>query len=47
MNILAKTLDLKNTHFANVHGLMNKKNYSTSNDIMKLCLYSMKRRDFR
>jgi D-alanyl-D-alanine carboxypeptidase len=47
MNILAKILNLKNTKFANVHGLMNKKNYSCTNDIMTLCLFAMKKSNFK
>ena len=36
MNKTAKQLDLKNTTFANPHGLMNRFNVSSSHDICKL-----------
>lgn len=36
MNKVAGILKLKNTNFANSHGLMNDKAYSTSNDVAKL-----------
>lgn len=41
MNNIAKILNLTNTKFSNVHGLINKKNYSCSSDVMKICLYAM------
>lgn len=47
MNTLSKVLSLVNTRFANVHGLINKKNYSCSSDLTKLCIYAMQRHDFR
>jgi D-alanyl-D-alanine carboxypeptidase (penicillin-binding protein 5/6) len=47
MNAVAKALRLRNTRFANPHGLMNKKNYSCSDDLTKLCIYAMQREDFR
>lgn len=47
MNSLARCLGMDNTKFANVHGLMNKRNYSCSRDQVKLCLFAMKRSDFR
>lgn len=47
MNILAKALSMKNSRFANAHGLINKKNYSCSSDVTKLCVYAMQRLDFR
>ena len=36
MNKTAQRLDLKNTRFANPHGLINKFNVSSSHDICKL-----------
>lgn len=47
MNILSKALSMSNTRFANTHGLINKKNYSCSSDLIKLCVYAMQRNDFR
>ncbi len=47
MNCAAKALFMENTRFSNVHGLMNKRNYSTTRDLTKLCLYAMSREDFR
>jgi D-alanyl-D-alanine carboxypeptidase (penicillin-binding protein 5/6) len=47
MNILAQYLKLENTKFSNPHGLSDKQNKSTSNDLAYLCYYSMKNPDFR
>lgn len=38
MNKTARQLELKNTNFANPHGLANKFNVSSSEDIAKLAL---------
>lgn len=42
MNCLASHLKMKKTNFNNPHGLSDKKNKSTSNDIAELCYYAMK-----
>ena len=42
MNSFANHLKMKNTNFNNPHGLSDKKNKSTSNDIAELCYYGMK-----
>ena len=42
MNKAATTLNLKNTFFANTHGLMNEKAHSTASDICKLTCIAMK-----
>lgn len=47
MNNLACHLKMKNTHFDNSHGLSNKNNYSSANDMVELCHYSMKNPSFR
>lgn len=47
MNKLAKELDLKNTQFANPHGLANFMNKSTSLDQAKLTFYALQFEDFR
>lgn len=47
MNKLASCLNMKNTHFDNPHGLSNKNNYSTANDIVELCHYAMKNEKFK
>lgn len=47
MNKLAECLKMKNTHFDNPHGLSNKNNYSTANDMVELCHYAMKNNKFR
>lgn len=47
MNALAQYLKLENTKFSNPHGLPDKLNKSTSNDLASLCYYSMKNPEFR
>ena len=47
MNSLALHLKMKNTNFNNPHGLSDKKNKSTSNDVAELCYYAMKNEIFR
>ena len=42
MNDKARFLGLKDTHFANPHGLDSKENYSTASDLAKLGAYAMK-----
>ena len=46
MNAKAKQLGMKNTHYANPHGLPNTNNYSTASDIMRLVQYAMSNRTF-
>ncbi|MGN1133080.1 MAG: D-alanyl-D-alanine carboxypeptidase family protein [Oscillospiraceae bacterium] len=41
MNAKAKELNLKNTHFANAHGLFASKNYSCCKDIAVMCKYAL------
>lgn len=41
MNRIAKSLRLENSHFANCHGLNNKRNFSTAEDIAKLVIYCL------
>jgi len=41
MNKTARQLELKNTNFANPHGLANKFNVSSSEDIAKLALSAL------
>ena len=41
MNKAASTLKLKDTFFANTHGLMNEKAYSTASDVAKLTCIAM------
>jgi len=38
---------MKNTHFDSPHGLSNKNNYSTANDMVELCHYAMKNNEFK
>lgn len=47
MNDKARQLDLKNTHFANPHGLDDGGNYSTARDMARLAAYAMENPDFR
>ena len=47
MNNTAKKLSLKKTTFANVHGLSNKNNRSTAEDICKLGVELMKDKDIQ
>lgn len=46
MNKASIALNLKNTRFANAHGLMNEKAYSTSNDVAFLTIIAMKNATF-
>lgn len=46
MNCVAKKLGMTSTRFANCHGLMNKRNYSCTDDLSRLCLFAMQRSDF-
>ena len=46
MNAEAKLLDLKSTHFANPHGLINKFNTSTAHDIAKLTAIALDSQKF-
>ncbi len=46
MNIKAKTLGMKNTHFVNAHGLPDDNHYSTATDMMRLLRYCMKNKTF-
>lgn len=41
MNDKARELGMTNTHFSNTHGLFVEENYSTCEDIAKLCKYAM------
>jgi len=36
-----------NSNFVNPHGLSNAYNYSTANDLVKLCSYGLKNKMFR
>lgn len=47
MNALARQLNMMRTRFANPHGLMNKRNYSCTSDLVRLCIHCMSRQDFR
>ena len=38
---------MKNSNFANPHGLSNPENYSCAEDLGKLCTYAMKNSKFR
>jgi D-alanyl-D-alanine carboxypeptidase (penicillin-binding protein 5/6) len=42
MNKLLKVLNINGTHFANPHGLSNKANYSTAEDVGKIAFFAMK-----
>ena len=42
MNILASKLNLSQTYFGNVHGLLHRENKSTAYDIAKLCCIAMR-----
>ena len=46
MNEKAAYLGMENTHFANPNGVPNIDNYSTANDLIKLCRYAMRDRAF-
>ena len=47
MNKAAQALSLENTFFANTHGLMNDKSYSTASDVAILTHEAMKDDTFR
>ncbi len=47
MNRTARKLYMKNSNFANPHGLINAKNYSTVEDMSKLCIKAWKLAKFR
>ena len=47
MNKEAKEIGMKNSHFANVHGLDEKNHYSTAEDINKLILHARENEDFK
>jgi D-alanyl-D-alanine carboxypeptidase len=47
MNRLARALDLKNTKFANPHGLPHQDARSTASDLARLCCHCMKNELFR
>ena len=47
MNKRAKKLGMYNSKYANPHGLMNKKNVSTAEDMVKLCIECWKNQIFR
>lgn len=47
MNKAAQALSLENTFFANTHGLMNDKSYSTAGDVAILTYEAMKDDTFR
>lgn len=41
MNAKVEELGLKHTHFSNAHGLFTQQNYSSAEDIAKICKYAM------
>ncbi|MBR1864516.1 MAG: D-alanyl-D-alanine carboxypeptidase [Ruminococcus sp.] len=41
MNRKAGELDMINTHFSNAHGLFTQQNYSTAEDVAKMCRYAI------
>lgn len=47
MNEKVKALGLKNTHFANPHGLHNEENYTTAHDMAVIAREAMKNETFR
>ena len=47
MNKLCKHLGINNTFFANCHGLMNDKSFSTAKDVVQLTAIAMKNLTFR
>jgi hypothetical protein len=47
MNRLARQIGMKNTHFANPHGLSNPENYSCAQDLCVLCAFCMQDQVFR
>ena len=47
MNRTALRIGMMSSNFANPHGLNHTNNYSTANDVAKLCGYAMKHQLFR
>jgi D-alanyl-D-alanine carboxypeptidase len=47
MNRVARKIDMACSNFANPHGLSNINNYSTAQDLAKLCAYAMRNILFR
>ena len=47
MNFNAHDLGMKKSNFASAHGMYQYNNYSTANDIAKLCFHTMKISLFR
>ena len=47
MNNLAAYIKMSKTHFNNPHGLSDKENVSTANDMAELCHYAMKNSIFK
>ena len=47
MNKVSKRISMKNSNFANPHGLSNPDNYSCAEDLGKLCTHAMQNQTFR
>lgn len=47
MNKVSRKIHMKNSNFANPHGLSNMENYSCAEDLCRLCTYAMKNPKFR
>ena len=47
MNYKAQKLNMTKSHFACPHGLNNNLNYSSAEDLAKLCTYAMRNVKFR
>lgn len=47
MNDKAKKLGLKNTHFANPHGLYDDEHYTTANELALIAAYALENEDFK
>lgn len=47
VNQRAQKIGMTNSHFANPHGLNNPQNYSSADDLAKLCSYAMRNSKFR
>ena len=47
MNKTSKKIHMKNSAFANPHGLSNPDNFSCAEDLGKLCTYTMRNQMFR
>lgn len=47
MNDKAKELGLKNTHFANPHGLYDDEHYTTANELALIAAYALENEDFK